>query len=266
MNARPSCSCPVCELEYALLSELNHGGHKANFELLIAESSTLSAFPTANDLLTELRHPPNADDGATASDEVLGELIRLSRNPHRETARQLVLLILMPAIHRTSSQIAYGFPSLSRDDIAQHILTSVLDIISSQTMAAQSSHVAFAVTRAMRRTAFRWAIREADRALTSNLDETSCEELSTSPSTTFEPGVLLGEFLSRCLSAGLLTPSEHELLMLFKIQGVSSEVLAAQQQISDVAFRHRMQRVIERLRQAARGVRMSDRPANTAVA
>jgi len=172
----------------------------------------------------------------------------------------------MPAIHKASSQIAFGFPSLSRDDIAQHILTSVLDIVSSSTMAAQNSHVAFTITRAMRRTAFRWAIREADRALPSKLEGTYFDELSTSPSANFEPGVLLEEFLSRCLSTGLLTPSEHELLVLFKIQGVSSEVLAAKQHISDVAFRHRMQRVIERLRQAARGVRMTDHPANAAVA
>jgi hypothetical protein len=34
---------------------------------------------------------------------------------------------------------------------------------------------------------------------------------------------------------------------------VSSETLAARQRLSDVAFRHRVQRVMEKLRRAARG-------------
>jgi len=81
MNGRPSCSCPVCELEYALLSELDHESNKASFESLTARSAVLASFPTANDLLTQLRHSSNTDDAATQSDEVLGELVRLSRTP-----------------------------------------------------------------------------------------------------------------------------------------------------------------------------------------
>jgi hypothetical protein len=63
-----------------------------------------------------------------------------------------------------------------------------------------------------------------------------------------------------------LTPSEHELLVQFKIQGVSSEVLAARQQLSDVAFRHRMQRVIEKLRRVARASSPPNQARNTAAA
>lgn len=159
-----------------------------------------------------------------------------------------------------------GFPSLDRDDIAQHILTSLLDILRSHTLRAQSSHFAFTITRATRRSAFRWAIREADRTVAANTEAIISNELSTDPSSSFEPGILLGEFLSRCLSSGLLTPSEHELLVLFKIQGVSSEELAARQNVSDVAFRHRMQRVLEKLRRAARGPSATTRPPDTVAA
>ena len=104
----------------------------------------------------------------------------------------------------------------------------------------------------MRRSAFRWALHEADFSAAASTDDTSLPELATDTTQNFEPGIILGEFLGRCLSRGLLTPSEHELLVLFKIQGVSSETLAGRYNISEVAFRHRMQRVLGRLRQVAR--------------
>ena len=266
MSGLLSCCCPVCELEHALLSELNGEVHKSEYEIFVSRSSVLSAFPTASDLLMHLRRSQIAGDLAGELDEILGEVIRVSHDPQQEIGRHLLLLILMPAIHKTSSQIAYGFPSLTRDDIAQHILTSVLDIVSSKLLHAQTSHFAFAITRAMRRSAFRWAIREADMGLRSNIENIGLAEFSTDPSSSFEPGILLGEFLSRCLATGLISPAEHELLLLFKVHGVSSEVLAARQQVSEVAFRHRMQRVIEKLRRVARGPSVSTRTARTAVA
>jgi len=266
MSGRRSCCCPVCELEHALISELNNELSRCEYEIFVSYSSVLSAFPTASDLLAHLRHSQSAGDAAHELDEILGEVVRASHNPQQEIGRHLVLLILMPAIHKTSSQIAYGFPSLTRDDIAQHILTSVLEVVCSHLLQAQTSHFAFAITRAMRRSTFRWAIREADLALRSNMESTSLDEFSTDPSSSFEPGVLLGEFLSRCLATGLITPVEHELLLLFKVHGVSSEVLAAQQEVSEIAFRHRMQRVIEKLRRVARGPSVSTRTPRTAVA
>jgi DNA-directed RNA polymerase specialized sigma24 family protein len=200
---------------------------------------------------------------ASRSDEILGELLRVSRNSQQEMRQHLVLLILMPAIHRTSSQIAAGFPLLTRDDITQHLVTSVLDIAGSQTLQAQSSHFAFTITRAMRRSAFRWALREADFTAAS-IEETALYELPSDATPNFEPRIILDEFLSRCLSCGLLSPSEHELLLLSKIQGVSSEVLAARYNVSEVAFRHRMHRVIDRLRRVARPQSISVQPDDVA--
>ncbi len=146
MSGLLSCCCPVCELEHALLSELNNEVSRSEYEIFVYRSSVLAAFPTAGDLLANLRQPQSASDPAHHLDEILGEVVRASRDPQREIGRHLVLLILMPAIHKTSSQIAYGFPSLARDDIAQHILTSVLDIVCSHLLRAQTSHFAFAIT------------------------------------------------------------------------------------------------------------------------
>jgi hypothetical protein len=266
MTARPSCCCPVCELENTLLAELNHPSNVNNYATLASRSHILSAFPTCNALLARLRQQQNTGNPALQSDDLLGELLRVGCNPPHEMGRLLVLLILMPAMHKASSQIAFGFPSLSRDDIAQHLLATVLDIVSSESLRTQTSHYAFTISRAMRRSAFRWAIREANLTTTSNGEEEILNELSKNSRSTFEPEIFLAEFLSRCLSSGVLTTSEHELLMQFKIQGVSSQVLAARQHLSDVAFRHRMQRVIERLRRAARASSSSSQARDAAAA
>lgn len=266
MSARPSCCCPVCELERALLVEINRQPNQNEYRTLASQSSILSAFPTGADLLSHLHESYAAETHASGSDAILGELLRISRDPQSQIGRHLLLLILMPAIHRTSSQIIAGFPSLMRDDIAQHLVTAVLDIISSPAMRTQTSHFAFSITRAMRRSAFRWAVREADLALAKNGEGTILQDLPVDAGASFEPKILLSEFLSRCLSSGLLSPVEHELLVLFKIRGVSSEFLAARQKVSEVAFRHRMQRVMEKLRRAARAPSMTRRQTDDAVA
>ena len=266
MSGRPNCCCPVCELEHALLRELNSGPAENEYRTFALQSSVLFAFRTGNDLLLYLRESQNTQNPTARADEILSELLRLSRNPQQRIWRQLVLLVLMPAIHKTSSQITAGFPSLARDDIAQHLVTSVLEIVPSQTLQAQRSHFAFTISRAMRRSAFRWALHEADFTTAVNTEEAVLNELPADSDGNFEIKIILGEFLARCLSGGLLSPSEHQLLVLFKIQGVSSEALAARQELSDVAFRRRMQRVIEKLRRAARASSLSTQRPDDAVA
>ena len=265
MRTRPSCFCPVCELEHALLSELQSEHTESRYRTLVLESPILSEFPSYNDLLLPLRDSQLTHNRSSRADEIIGELLRLSRTPHGEVSRQILLLILMPAIHRTTTQIATGFPSLTREDIAQHLVTSVWEILHSQTMETQKSHFAFTIIRAMRRSAFRWAMREADFTSAAHLEGKALNELPADAGCSFEMRIALSEFLTRCLSCGVLNPSEYELLMLFKIQGVSAETLAAEQRLSDVAFRHRVQRVIKKLRRAAQRS-MSDQQLDQAVA
>ena len=251
MSTRPSCSCPVCELEKALVNDLKSEHTESKYQTLVLESPILSAFPSYADLLLRLRNSRLTEDRPSRVDEIIGELLRISRTPHGEVGRQILLLILMPAVHRTTTQIATGFPCLTRDDIAQHLVTSLWEIMHSQTIETQKSHFAFTITRAMRRSAFRWAMREADFT-TAHIHGTALNELPADAGHNFEVRVALSEFLTRCVACGVLDPREYELLVLFKIQGESSETLAARQRLSDVAFRHRVQRVIEKLRRVAR--------------
>ncbi len=183
--------------------------------------------------------------------KILGELFNHGRAPGQELRQRLILLILMPAVHRTSRQIAYGFPSLTRDDVGQQLLTSILQILQSKPLLKQQSHFAFTITRLMRRHSFRWAVREARLAPTQKLATPIVAEAVVEDGTGFETSIHLREFLRGCLYDGQLTEAEHELLMLFKIQGVSVEVLAAREGLSEIAFRHRMQRVLDKLRRIA---------------
>jgi len=251
MNGHVSCSCPICALEQGLLAELREDHYEQEYQQITSQSSILSAFPTFAELLRQLHESPTAPRGGPPSDEVLGELLRMGRDRGQATVHHIMLLILMPAIHKTSSYVAAHFPSLARDDIAQHLVTAVLEILQSKALQAQTTHFAFMITRLMRRSVFRWAIHEADLAPKVEVEETAPTESSPTTDANFETSVLLRDFLSRCLGDGLLTQSEHEQLVQFKIRGVSSEVLASRHGLSNVAFRHRMQRVLEKLRRAA---------------
>ncbi len=82
------------------------------------------------------------------------------------------------------------------------------------------------------------------------------------PGIGFETTIHLREFLRGCVYHRQLTETEYDLLMLFKIEGVSAEVLAAREGLSEVAFRHRMQRVVDKLRRIAKSPSLSaKRPA-----
>ena len=251
MNERSACSCSICGVEQALIEELAEEETAQQYDRLVRESSILSGFPTALALLRRLRDPTPDEDQGEASDELLGELLQPGESRGQGLRQRLVLLILMPAVHRTSRQIAYGFPSLARDDIGQQLLISILEILQSKSLAKQQSHFAFTITRLMRRHSFRWAIREARLAPTQEPAILAIAEGVDESSIGFETTIHLREFLRGCLYDGQLTETEHDLLMLFKIQGVSAEVLAAREGLSEIAFRHRMQRVLDKLRRIA---------------
>jgi hypothetical protein len=257
MNERPTCNCSICGVEQVMIENLGEEKTAQQYRRIVRESSILSGFPTALALLHRLRDLTTDEDHEDSSDAILGDLLRPAESPGQELRHRLVLLMLMPAVHKTSRQIAHGFPSLARDDIAQQLLTSILDILQSKPLLQQQSHFAFTITRLMRRHSFRWAIREARLAPTPGLAPPVLAEAVMEAGIGFETTIHLQEFLRGCLSDGQLTETEHDLLMLFKIEGVSVEVLATREGLSEIAFRHRMQRVIDRLRRIAQSPSLS---------
>jgi len=247
------CDCLICRLESRLVEELSDDRRKDEFLQFAVSSSTLSSFPTAFELIRRLHDYENPRQ-APSSDQVLLDLLRSdSETLGRPIRQQLLLLVFIPTVHRTASQIFAAFPLLSRDDIAQHIFATLLEFLHSEDLLSRRSHLAFTVARKIRRSAFRWAIRESHRSLSDEMDLTGTAPLRMEVSEEFSHSHgLLAQFLDKCQQQGQLSAEERELLTHFKLEGISGEELARRNGHSAVAIRHRIHRVIARLRRVAR--------------
>jgi hypothetical protein len=252
------CRCLLCNLERTLVKELSSATDLATYQDLSATSKILSRFATTSDLLEYLRRSESRDQNLGA-DEILAELFGSAIGQHREFTHRLLLIVLMPALHKTSRLIASRFSLLARDDIEQYIVTSTLEILQSNSLRKRRSHFAFAIAQSLRRSAFQWAIREAgvsfediEDILESSLPAIAGSELGVSTQ--------LRTLLHRCRREGLLSESEYELLVSFKLDKVPAETLAARAGQSEGAFRHRMLRLVEKLHQAVQPAPPLKRP------
>ena len=252
MIARSHCDCMVCRVEKHLIVELSCESANREFRQRSALNPVLSAFPTPTDLLCHI-HAPNPDDPSSSADTILGELLKQDgASAHPGLWQRLLLQLFIPTIHRTTSQVTASFPSLARDDVSQHIICSFLEFLQSKEMRTRRSHLAFTVARKLRRSAFRWAIREArgtsseetDRSAARSPDRFACEA-------SFSDTVLLHQFLDQCQRIRSLSENERHLLLQFKIEGFSCEEIASRNGHSAVAIQHRVQRLVDRLRRIA---------------
>jgi len=245
MMTKSRCDCLICRLETSLIAELSDDGNREQFRLFTLASPSLTTFPSPLDLIRKLH---DFNNHAANSDEILLELLRQNSDGLlRPMLQRLLLLVFVPTVHRTTSQVAATFPSLARDDIAQHLFIVLLEILDSNEMLSRHSHVAFTISRKMRRSAFRWAIRESRGC---REDETnSARPLAIELETDDEA---LREFLDSCQERGRLSAEERQLLTQFKLEGVSGPELSLRSGQSAVAVRHRVQRIVSRLRRIAR--------------
>jgi DNA-directed RNA polymerase specialized sigma24 family protein len=253
MMTGSNCDCLICRLEISLIAELGDDQNGETFRQFAASSIVLSGFPTAFELIQHLHRHEN-ENRSPSSDEVLLELLRPGLDPRFHPMWQrLFLLVFIPTIHRTTSQITTTFPSLTRDDIAQHLITVLLELLRSDELQSRRSHLAFSIARKMRRHAFRWAIHESRRALRDETDVTPTASLETHVGDDHSRSdILLGQFLDNCQRRGWLSSEERELLVQFKLEGISGSELARRNGHSVVAIRHRVHRLLDRLRRIAR--------------
>lgn len=251
MMAGSSCDCLICRLEARLIADLSDGARQEEFRLFASLSPTLSAFPTALHLLEHLHRQ---DPGANASsDQVLLEIVgRNGAAPLDALRHSLLLLAFVPAIHRAATQITSAFPTLSRDDTAQHLCAVLLEFLQSRELQSRRSHLAFTIARKIRRGGFRWAIRESRTSLQAKLDGNSDATLEVEArGESSHADVLLEQFLDSCERQGWLSYEERELLIQFKLERVCGPELARRSGHSAVAIRHRVQRLVDRLRRIA---------------
>jgi hypothetical protein len=250
---RSKCDCLVCRLESSLIAELNDHRKQAEFLAISRSSEILSAFPSAFDLVEHLHGHQNREQNSS-SDPVLLELLARTIDPAFGPIRQsLLLLVFIPTIHRTMSQIAATFPSLPRDDTAQYLFTVLLEFLRAKELQLRRSHIAFTIARKIRRSAFRWAIRESRKSLRNEAEATPTALLDAeSTDEDLHSHVLLDHFLDCCQHKGWLSSDERQLLTQFKLEHISGPEMARRTGLSVVAIRHRIQRLLDRLRRIAR--------------
>ena len=246
------CDCLICRLETRLVAELKSDLSDEEFRGLAAGRANLSPFSTAFDLIARL-HDYESPEHSSAADQILLDLLSCDRESKRQPIWQrLLFLVFIPTVHRTASQVGSAFPLLNRDDIAQHIFASLLEFLDSHELSSRRSHLAFAVARKMRRSTFRWAIRESHRSLRDEPRATHPLPLAIDVGKDFSHSQsLLRHFLDKCEREGQLSAEERHLLTCFKLEGLTGEELARRNGHSAVAIRHRIQRLVARLRRVA---------------
>ncbi len=252
MMAGSDCDCLICRLEASLLDELNRQKGLEGYRLWAASSQILAAFSTARELIAHLHR--HSDGPSSSVDAVIAELVRPGRNGSLDPIGQsLLLLVFVPTIHRTTTQITSAFPSLAREDTAQHLFAALLEFLHSTELRSHRSHLAFFVARKMRRSAFRWAIRESRLDLPTDWDPAPTASAESDESRDeSHAAVVLAKFLDDCQRRGWLSEQERRLLAQFKLEGIRAAELARRSGHSSTAVHHRIQRLLDRLRRIAR--------------
>jgi hypothetical protein len=258
MSRESNCRCLICDLEGSLAIEAAEGNSGKRYRAFAQSSALLSPFPAASDLVAFLHTRP-PDNGISRSDRILSELLASAAIDSDPALRNLLLLVFIPMLHATSSRVATRNTSLSVDDISQHVVLSLLEILGSPEFYRRSSHVAFAISRALKRRAFEWAARETRRAVVSEGKMQGPDALMASDtSETFERLVVLRHFLDRCHRQGLLSGEDLDLLVHFKLDAARYPKPDGPAAVYSNASRQRMKRLLGKLRRIAR------KPADTA--
>jgi hypothetical protein len=242
-----SCRCLLCTMERHLAEQFAGRAGRETYRQFAASSPTLSTFPAASDLIAYLHTEQTAESGVSSKNQILAELLRgVAGNGRSATRQELLLWAFVPMLHRISRQVITRAPALAPDDVAQHVVTALLESFGSPEFASRDSHLAFALARLLRRNAFAWAEREIRGAMLSFCGSAALERATDGDGPQpIERTALLGHFLERCRRRGVLSGEDLELLVQFRLEEWPSAEYSN-------ASRQRMKRLLAKLRRAAR--------------
>jgi hypothetical protein len=259
MSRESTCRCLLCAMEHSLTEQLAERTAEKAFRELGDSRSLLSAFPSAAALLAYLHSSRSLNNGNLSADQILAELLQtIATGSGSFLLRDLLLLAFIPMLHSTARQVARRYPSLGRDDIAQHVVAALLQILGSPEFYGRSSHVAFAIARILKRNAFEWAERECRSPVYDGSLETIPEvAFGHDTPEPIERAALLRHFLYRCQQRGLLTGEDLELLVQFKLDAARDATPGGPAAIYSNASRQRMKRLMSKLRRIARTPRLN---------
>jgi DNA-directed RNA polymerase specialized sigma24 family protein len=249
MKTGSHCDCLVCRLEKSLVAELQEEGSPGDMHA--GEDSVFARFGDPLDLVRELHAQDTHSDGGWADRLLLEILTRHRAAPPPSVWQRILLLAFIPTIHRTASQVVALFPSLSRDDASQHSLAAFLEFLHSSELAARHSHLAFTIARKLRRQAFRWAIHESRGDMPEEVESDWRADAENAAEEPLFAEVALDHFLDTCQTMGWLSGEERDVLVQFKLDGATYREMAAQNGHGPAAIKHRIHRLIDRLRRLA---------------
>jgi hypothetical protein len=161
------------------------------------------------------------------------------------------VLAFTPTIHRTHREVCAWFRELESEDIARQIFTLFLELVTSASPALLNSYLPIALTRTLRKNAFRWAEKEKRLAIQREAEK-SGERAEPFGYDAFETVVVLNDFLDHCQRTGILSVFERDLLIRLKIDGLfAKEIIHTHTALSEKAVRRRVERILQHLQKAA---------------
>lgn len=238
------CRCTLCSVERHLTAQLDSPHSISDYAKLREAFPLLLPFPTASTLLTYISTLRHSNGSGEVSDRIF-VLLRESLGT-AEIVKSLLLLAFIPLLHATVSSTERNYPTLSREDISQQCLLTLMKLASGNDWRTRETHLAFALARELRRAVFVWAKEETHSASES---EAAAElDLFVTPAELFERHAQLRHFLHRSIGTGLLDPGDLDLLIQFKLEGGLRD---EENGTASNATRQRMKRLMGKMRRRA---------------
>ena len=259
MRENLQCNCHICKIERHLIVSLGEQPCSDEF-LAIANSTTpLATFSSALALVEHLHAQRNGVISVPPASEIIGFLIKNdSRVSGTELKNSILVLAFIPMIHRTYREVRAWFREIEPEDIAQQILTLFLDLVGSVSPMPMNNYLPIALTRTLRKNAFRWAEKEKRHTMQREMDK-SQEFAELGANDTFETVSVLNDFLNHCHRIGILSTFERELLIKLKVEGFfAKEIIQTHTALSEKAVHWRVERILQRIQKAANDLGIKD--------
>ncbi len=257
MRDNLQCNCHICKIERHLIVSLSEPPHSDDFLRLAHAAVSLASFPSALALVEHLHAQRDGGMSVPSASEVVGSLIQYSSIVSEIELRNSVLVLsFIPMIHRTYREVRAWFREIESEDIAQQILTLFLEHVTSASPTLVNNHLPIALTRTLRKNAFRWAEKEKRIAIQREAEK-SGEIAEPFGYDAFETISVLSDFLDHCQRIGILSVFERDLLIRLKVDGFfAKEIIHTHTALSEKAVHWRVERILQRLQKAANHLRI----------
>ncbi len=259
MRDKIQCNCHICKIERHLVISLSEPPYSEEFLTVASSAIPLATFSTALALVEHLHAHRDGRIGVPSASEVVGSLMQCgSIVPERELRNSVLVLSFIPMIHRTFREVRAWFREIEPEDIAQQVLALFLDLVGSVSLMPTNNYLPIALTRTLRKNAFRWAEKEKRHTIQREMDK-SQEFAEPGANDTFETVSVLNDFLNHCHRIGILSTFERDLLIKLKVEGFfAKEIIQTHTALSEKAVHWRVERILQRLQKAANDLGIKD--------